>query len=172
MILTVEDLKSKYGISVSNLDQLEILLETAEEECLSYAGLTSKTVEEFFSGGSRIVALSYRPIREISAVTINGAEAEYRYDERAASITFPFSTPAGIDNIKVVYSTGFEEGKAPAVLKTAIALTVQHLLKINNAKLIGVTNRAVEGGTEQIEQSIPPLAVKNLLQGYKRSISV
>lgn len=51
--------------------------------------------------------------------------------------------------------------------RAADALTVQHLAKLQNSKQMGVLSRSTEGGTEQLEQNIPTLAVKGLLDRYR-----
>ena len=169
MLVTVEDLKSTYGFSITDKirGEYEAMLATAEEECLSYAGLEIGELNEYFEGdGGRILCLSHKPVLRIDSVTVDGIPVSYRFETRAHKLVLSSVAREGAEII-VTMHLGWEEGHAPSSLKTAIALTVQHLSKLQSAKLMGILSRSTEGGSEQIEQSIPPLAVKGLLDRFK-----
>lgn len=169
MLVTVEDLKTTYGFSFSDKAkaEYEALLSSAEEECLSYAGLEIGDIDEYIDGnGGKIYCLTHKPVLEIASVTIDGESADYRYEKRANKIVLSKKASDGAEII-VSMKLGWSEGNEPSALKTAIALTTQHLSKLQSSKQMGVLSRTTEGGTEQIEQSIPPLAVKGLLDKFK-----
>lgn len=169
MLVTVDDLKSTYGFSVTDKirGEYEAMLETAEEECLSYAGLEVGELNEYFEGdGGRILCLTHKPIISIDSVTVDGIPSSYRFESRASKLVLSSAAREGSEII-VTMQLGWKDGKAPSTIRTAIALTVQHLSKLQGAKLMGVLSRSTDGGTEQIEQSIPPLAVKGLLDRFK-----
>ncbi len=169
MLVTVEDLKSTYGFSVSekSKSEYEAYLLTAEEECLAYAGLEIGEFDEYLEGnGGRFYCLTHKPVLSIDSVTVDGTSVSYRYEKRASRLILGEQAKEGAEII-VSVTLGWEDGKAPSSLKSAIALTVQHLSKLQSAKLMGITSRTTDGGTETIEQSIPPLAVKGLLDRFK-----
>jgi len=172
MLVTVDDLRSKYGFTFSEKAdaEYEALLATAEEECLSYAGLEIGNIDEYIEGnGGKIYCLSHKPIVEITSVSIDEKPISFRYEARASKIVLSSSAPVGSE-IVISMKLGWAEGNEPASLKTAIALTAQHLSKLQSSKQMGVLSRTTEGGTEQIEQSIPPLAVKGLLDRFKLAV--
>ena len=76
-------------------------------------------------------------------------------------------TPAGVDNVKVVYVCSFTETE---LFKQAVAMTVQQMAKLQSSKLVGVISRSTEGGTEQLDQKMLPDAVKTALNKYKRGL--
>ncbi len=160
MIVTLEELRKVYGISVSTDEQLTAFAETAEAAVLSYAGLSEGEVSEHFTDSSMLF-LTYTPIKKILSVTAEGNNIAYRFEKRGHSIILDHTVSKAV----VTYSCGFD--KYPADIKAAIALTVQHLAKLQNAKLMGVLSRSTDGGTESIEQAIPPIAVKGLLDRYR-----
>lgn len=169
MLVTVEELKTIYGFSFTDKATAEYasLLATAEEECLSYAGLELGDIDEYIDGnGGRSYILTHKPVLEVSSVTINGTPVLFRYEKRARKLVLSSNASEGAEII-VSMRLGWETGSEPSALKTAIALTVQHLSKLQSSKQMGVLSRTTEGGTEQIEQSIPPLAVKGLLDKFK-----
>ncbi len=163
--LTLEDLRNNYSFAfpTSQDSAYQALLDTAEEACLSYASIDAGEVTEYFSSRD-ICVLTHSPVLSIESVTSGGEEVSYRYDKRAESVVL---TGSASSEIAVTYICGFEE--VPAMLKSAIAFTVQHLAKLNAAKLLGINSRTTEGGTETIEQSVPPLAVQRLLENYRKN---
>lgn len=164
MILTADDLRNTYSFTFSDASvaMYESLLATAEAECLSYADIEEGSVSEYFDRGGKRLTLTHTPIKSITAVTVNGEAVTYRYEERRKQIVLDESTDY---EVKVDYECGWET--APDIIKAAIALTVQHLAKLQNSKQMGILSRSTEGGSEQIEQNIPPLAVKGLLDKYR-----
>lgn len=146
----------------------QALLDAAEEACLSYCGIENGSVNEFFNGGVRAFALSHGPVSSVTSVTVDGVSldaADYRYEARGAKIVISKGTNPGVDNVKIVYACSFTESE---LFMQAIALTVQQLAKLESSKQAGVTSRTTEGGTEQIEQSVPPLAAKTALSRFMR----
>ena len=165
-ILTIEDLKA-YGVTLSNKDTLQAMLSTAEEVCLAYIGYEERTVEDYYDGGVESVVLRHRPVSSVVSVEVAGTPIAYSFDTWAKCIYFDEIPPTGRRNVKVKYLVGWTRETAPSSIKTAIALTVMHLNKLNTSKLVGVTSRTTDGGTEAIEQSIPTMAAKGLLEGLK-----
>lgn len=171
MIVTLDELKTKFGFSfpAAKSDVYQSYLNLAEEACLSYAGLEEGTVTEIFDGGSRSFVLTHGPILSISSVKVSDAESPYRFEKRSGSIILP-SVPEGTDAVEIKYECGWEEGKAPYLLKAAVAFSMQHIAKLNEAKLVGINSRTTEGGTESIDQSVPPLAAQKILARFKQVI--
>ena len=165
MLLTLDDLRLSFGFDIpaSQETRYEMYLETAEEACLSYASIEIGSVTEYFRG-SDILVLSHSPVLEVQSVTSDGSQLDFRYEKRAESVVLP-AVPAG--EVIVKYTCGWVEGKVPATIKAAIAFTVQQLAKLNASRLLGVTSRTTEGGTETVEQSIPPLAVQKILEPFR-----
>ena len=166
MLLTLDDLRQSFGFDIpaSQETRYEMYLETAEEACLSYASIDIGSVTEYFRG-SDILVLSHSPVLEVQSVTSSdGSQLDFRYEKRAESVVLS-AVPAG--EVIVKYTCGWVDEKVPATLKTAIAFTVQQLAKLNAARLLGVTSRTTEGGTEVVEQSIPPLAVQKMLDPFR-----
>ena len=165
-ILTIEDLGA-YGVTLNNKDTLQAMLSTAEEVCLAYIGYEERIVEDYYDGGTESVVLRHRPIANVVSVEVAGTPVSYSFDSWAKCIYFDEIPPTARRSVKVKYVVGWTRETAPSSIKTAIALTVTHLNKLNSSKLVGVTSRATEGGTETLEQSIPTMAAKGLLEGLK-----
>ena len=168
MLLTLDDLRTVYGFSFpkSQDEAYQALLSTAEEEVLRYAEIEQGDVEEYFPGGDSGYVLTHTPVLEVKSVKVNGAEVSYRYEKRANYIKVSSSSGS---EVVVAYSCGWGEGNVPETIRTAIAFTVQHLMKLSSGKLLGINSRSTEGGTETIEQSTPPLAVQKMLEPYRRN---
>lgn len=167
MLLTLDDLRKKYEFAFPSTSEAvyESLLATAEELCLSYAEIIQGDVTEYFRNGSTYLALTYSPILSITSVTASSGTVPYLFNKRAGEIILQ-DNPAS--EVIVNYKCGWEEGKVPETIKQAIAFTVQHLAKLQSAKLLGINSRATDGGTETIEQSTPPLAVQKMLERFRR----
>ena len=166
MVLTLNDLRADYGFSFPAQQEtaMQVLLDTAEEACLSFASIELGDVEEHFPKGGSIFVLTHSPVLEVESVTCNGSPFVFRYEKRSETVVLSSSVSG---EVIVNYKCGWKE--IPVVLKTAIAFTVQHLQKLNSAKLLGITSRSTDGGTETIEQSVPPLAVQKLLEQFRRN---
>ena len=167
MLLTLDDLRSRYGFSFpsSQDEAYQAVLATAEEEVLRYAEIEQGEIEEHFQGGDAGYVLTHTPVLEIGSVKVDGVETAFRYEKRANYIV-PASSGS---EVVVAYTCGWEEGKVPATILMAIAFTAQHLIKLSSGKLLGINSRNTEGGTETIEQSTPPLAVQKMLEPFKRN---
>ena len=168
MLVTLDDLRKLYGFSFpqSQDEAYTALLATAEEEVLAYAEIEQGDVEEHFPGGDSGYVLTHTPVLVVKSVKVDGAEAAYRYERRANFIKVSSSSGS---EVVVSYACGWKEGEVPETIRTAIAFTAQHLFKLSSGKLLGITARTTEGGTETIEQSTPPLAVQKMLERYRRN---
>lgn len=168
MLLTLEDLRTKYGFSFpsSQEESYMALLGTAEEEVLALAEIEQGDIKEHFAGGDSGYVLTHTPVLEIKSVKVNGEEVQYRYEKRANYVALSSSSDS---DVVISYSCGWAEGSVPETIKLAIAFTVQHLAKLQGGKLLGINSRNTEGGTETIEQSTPPLAVQKMLERFKRN---
>ena len=168
MLLTLDDLRTKYGFSfpASQDDAYQAILATAEEEVLAYAEIEQGEIEEHFTGGDAGYVLTHTPVREINSVKVNGAEVSYRFETRANYVVLTSSSGS---EVVVAYTCGWAEGAVPQTILTAIAFTAQHLMKLSSGKLLGINSRSTEGGTETIEQSVPPLAVQKMLESFRRN---
>ena len=168
MLLTLNDLRTKYGFSFpeSQDDAYQAILDTAEERVLAYAEIDQGEVEEHFPAGDTGYVLTHTPVMEVVSVKIDGADVSFRFEKRANYVALSSSSGS---EVVIRYSCGWKEGEAPRTILTAIAFTAQHLMKLSSAKLLGITSRNTEGGTEAIEQSVPPLAVQKMLDSYRRN---
>lgn len=168
MLLTLDDLKKDYGFDfpASKDSSYAALLATAEEQVLSYAEIEQGDVEEHFPGGDAGYVLTHTPVLEISSVKVNGAEISYRFEKRANYLALTSSSGS---EVVISYRCGWKEGEIPESIRTAIAFTMQHLMKLSSGKLLGISSRSTEGGTETIEQSTPPLAVQKMLERFRRN---
>ena len=170
MLVTLDDLRTRYGFSFPESQNAAYtdLLSTAEEACLSYASIELGSVEEHFKGGGSIYVLTHSPVLSVESVKIGERDVVFRYEKRSETVVLGSASSEEAEVI-VNYACGWEEGNVPSSLRTAIAFTVQHLSKLNSTKLLGITSRSTEGGTESIEQSVPPLAVQKLLEPFRRN---
>lgn len=172
--MTLAQLKLRAQISFPNtLDgYYQSLLDAAEEMCLQECGLDNGQDVQYFNGGASAYVLRMGPVNAVSSVIVNGTALEqgaYRFDARSAKLTIPGGTPKGVDNVVVTYSCAFTESE---LFMNCIAMTVQHLAKLQSAKQVGVLSRSTEGGTEQLDQKILPEAVKGALNKFKRGYVV
>lgn len=166
MILTLEDLRMKYGFDIPAAKEAlwQSFLDTAEEACFAYANIEQGEVVEFFDNPSSRVVLTHCPVLEVKSVKCQGTDITFRFEDRSKSVVMA-NKPTG--EVEVTYTCGWYTDKVPAMFCAAIAFTVQHLSKLSQAKLLGITSRTTEGGTETIEQSTPPLAVQKMLEPYR-----
>lgn len=167
MLLTLDDLRKKYGFSFpeSQDNAYQAILSTAEERVLSYAEIEQGEVEEHFKGGDSGYVLTHTPVLEVTSVKVDGVEVPYRFEKRANYVALSSSG----SEVVVSYTAGWAEDNVPETIKTAIAFTCQHLMKLSSGKLLGINSRNTEGGTETIEQSVPPLAVQKMLESFRRN---
>ena len=168
MLLTLDDLRTRYGFSFpANQESVyQALLATAEEEVLAYAEIELGDVDEHFPGGDDGYVLTHTPVLTVLGVTVDGVDVDYRYEPRAG---FVKCRSAQGSDVIVSYSCGWKEDGVPETILMAIAFTVQHLSKLSAGKLLGINSRNTEGGTETIEQSTPPLAVQKMLERFRRN---
>lgn len=167
MLLTLDDLRTTYGFSFpqSQDSSYQAMLMTAEEEVLRYAEIEQGEVEEHFKGGDAGYVLTHTPVLEVTGVKVDGEDVTYRYERRANYVALQSSG----SEVVITYTCGWKEGEEPETIRTAIAFTLQHLLKLSAGKLLGINSRSTEGGTEAIEQSTPPLAVQKMLEPFRRN---
>lgn len=170
--MTLAELKLRGQLSFpASLDTYyQSLLDAAEEACLAECGIDSGTATEYFNGGFRAYMLSYGPVSSITSVQVDGTtleNANYRLEGRGSKLVILKETAMGVGNLKVVYSCGFTETE---LFKNAVAMTVQQLAKLQSSKQVSVINRTTEGGTEQLDQNLIPVAAKTALSKYKRGL--
>ncbi len=180
-VLTCNDLRTVYGLNLpSSKDaQWTELIKVAESACLGWLGYdkfgTASATEYFDDVAGSTIQLKLFPVKS-AAVYLNGKNGEwgsplqsgsYRLDGKAGTIRLYASNSAGVDAIKVEYTYGWELDEIPADVKACIAQTVQYLTRLTQTGQIGVTQRTTDGGTESIEQNIPPLAVRSVLLRYR-----
>ena len=176
--MTVDDLRDSYGFRIadSNLGLVEQALESAEAICLRYMGLTdglSAEQVDFFDGTSPILSLDCAPVLSVSAVYMDGsriyAEAldssAYRVDPKAGTIFLYVSPVESRDAIKVVYTAGYTA--LPVDVALCIAMTCQKILSDLQGSAVGVLSRTLEGGSETLDNNLPTLAVKQVLDAYR-----
>ena len=171
MLVSVEDMRLLHGASISDDQKArwEMLLSVAEEEVLSYASLESGAVEEHFPGGADSYVLTHCPVLEVVKASCDGQDVAIgRIDARSDTVHLAAVTPEGSD-VCIFYTCGWAEGRTPAIILKAIAFTASHLNRLEAGRLLGTTQRTTDGGSEQIEQSTPPLAVQKMLERFRRN---
>ena len=180
-VLTCEDLRTIYGLNLpgSKDAQWAELIRVAEAACLGWLGYdqfgTAGATEYFDDVAGSTIQLKLLPVKS-ATVWLNGrngswqeplSQDAYRLESKTGTIRLYMSNRAGVDAIKVEYTYGWEPGEVPADVKACIAQTVQYLTRLTQTGQIGVTQRNTDGGTESIEQNIPPLAVRSVLLRYR-----
>ncbi len=177
-LLTPEDLRTEYGFSINPTQetQYESLIKTATEACFRYIGrdLSVETFDQYADGNSQVIVLDNSPVVSITGVSLDPGrtyatkllESSYRLDPASGVLRIYDPIPQGEDAVKISYTAGYSE--VPADILYCIAMTVQYMRMVLQADLAGVSSRTTDGGTQAIEQSIPPLAVKNHLAIYQR----
>lgn len=163
MMLSVDDLRSKYGYQIPQGKEAiyATILATAESRVLAEIGYSEEVRTDYFEGVGRHFQLTYAPVAEIISTT---PECEYRYDKRSRALITRYL----VHDLEVTYRTGFD--KVPDEILSCIAYTAMHLAKLQMSGLMGVAQRTTDGGTETIEQTALPLVVKGLLQHYKSGV--
>lgn len=168
MILAELKLRGQLSWPASLDTYYQSLLDAAEDACLAECGIDKGSCTEYFDGGHRAYFLTFGPVSGITSVEVNGtalASADYRQEGRGSRLVILKETALGVGNLKVVYSCGFTETE---LFKHAVAMTVQQIAKLQSSKQVAVINRTTEGGTEQLDQNLIPLAAKTALNKYKR----
>ena len=171
-VMTLAQLKVRGQISFPETlnAYYQALLDAAEDMCLQECGIETGNVTEYFNGGVRSFALTHGPVSGITSVEVDGTTLQstaWRLDTRASMLVVNNGTPAGVDNVKVVYACAFTENE---LFMQAVAMTVQQMAKLESSKLVGVISRSTEGGTEQMDQKMLPDAVKTALNKFKRGL--
>ena len=177
-VLTVDDLETYYGFRVAerNGELVGRALETSEDICLRYIGLKNglaASVTEYFDGDSPILSLGYAPVLSISSVSIDASrafaetldESLYRLDGDCGTVHLYVKTFTSPDSIRVVYSAGYSALPKPVGL--AIAMTAQKILQDMQNNMVGVLSRTMEGGSETLDNNLPTLAVKQVLDQFR-----
>ena len=170
-LLTLDDLRVRDGFSFPESQDKVYgeLLASAEEACLAYAEVEQGEVTEYFQGGSDRFVLTHGPVLEVKSAMVGQSSVDIsRIERRSDMVVLATGTSSSVE-VAITYTCGWAEGKVPSTILQAIAFTVQHLAKLQNAKQLGITSRTTEGGTEAIEQSTPPLAVKQMLERFRRN---
>lgn len=176
--LTVDDLRENYGFRFTNANQdlVNKALESAEDLCLRYIGLEdglSAEQTDYFDGTSTILVLDNAPVLSVSAVYSDRERSysealdtsDYRVDLRSG-VLYLYITPASArDAVRVDYTAGYTEIPAPVAL--AIAMTAQKILSDLQGSSVGVLSRTLEGGSETLDNNLPTLAVKQVLDGFR-----
>ena len=160
MMLSVDDLRSKYGYQIPSGKEAiyATRLATAESRVLAEIGYSEEVRTDYFEGVGRHFQLTCAPVAEIISTT---PECDYRYDKRSRALVTKYL----VQDLEVTYRTGFD--KVPDEILSCIAYTAMHLAKLQASGLMGVTQRTTDGGAETIEQNALPTVVRGLLQRYK-----
>jgi hypothetical protein len=173
-VMTPEDLREKYSFTfpASRDEYYASLIESATAACQRYLerDLKVSSFTDYHDGGSSVVVLDHTPVTAISRVTVAGISLppeSYRVDGDAGVVILYQDVPQGRDVVIVEYAAGWEE--IPGDVLWCVALTVQYMSKLMQSNQAGVVSRVTEGGTENLEQNLPPLAVQKHLAAYRRS---
>jgi len=170
-----------FGISVTDSEKYQNLLDMSELACAKFCDRETFSLSNysFFADGASYdrLVLPITPVADLSLYfskdrdfSIPIPTNKYRLDSVTGVITFydrEILTAKGRDIIKAEYTAGYEE--LPKDIQACIAMTFQYASKILSSSQIGITTRNLDGGTESIEQSLPPLVVKKMLTKYKKA---
>lgn len=180
--LTPEDLRSTYGfVFASGRDaQYQQLIAVAESmclRCLDRKAFESAEFVQHFDGGSRdLFVLDAAPVLAVTSVCIDASRvfsnplepSAYSVDRGTGilALLVPGLLPKeGRKVMRVEYTAGW--AAVPDDIKYCIAATVQYLAKLMQSNQVGITARNADGGTESLEQNLPPLAVQRHLSMYR-----
>jgi hypothetical protein len=177
--MIVSELKD-FGINVTENDKYQNILDISELACAKFCDRETFSLSDysFFSDGASYDKLVL-PITPVTALALYVSidrifttpilSESYRLDSRTGIVTFydqEILRAEGRDVVKAIYTAGYEN--IPKDIKACIAMTFQYASKILSSSQVGITTRNTDGGTESIEQSLPPLVVKKMLQRYKK----
>lgn len=174
-VITVQDLRDKYSFKFeeSKNAYFEGLIDAATKACLQYLerdiGVAAFT--HYADGGASAFVLEHTPVVGVQSVRVGGGilnESEYRLDPEAGVLYIYRKVPVKLDSIIVKYTAGW--AVVPDDVKYCIALTVQYMAKLLQSNQAGVVSRSMpDGGTENLEQNLPPLAIQKHLSIYRRN---
>lgn len=179
-LITPQDLVTKYGFSMSppEAERYSPLIEAATAACSLYLqrDLGVAPFIEFFDGGAQVRVLSHTPVTSIAGVYIDPLRMyqtpvelrNYRIESDTGILVVYDPVPEGRDVLKVEYMAGWTD--VPSDILYCIAMTVQHMRTTQSADMAGVISRTTDGGSESLDQSIPPLAVQAHLSKYRRNL--
>lgn len=178
-VLTLNDLTTKFGFTIpeSRRAYFQELLDAGIAACYRFLGLTADGTAartDYFDGdaGSKLF-LRVTPVASVSSVSFRGKDSyklidasQYRVDPESGILTL-YAAPAMMpDAVKVNYLAGWADNAVPEDIRYCIAETVRYMSKISTSSQVGVTSRTTEGGTEQLEQGMPPAFVKQHLRRW------
>ncbi len=178
-LLTPQDLVDTYSFSIAppEMERYVPLIEAATAACSLYLqrDLGVSPFIEFFDGDSQVRVLSHTPVVSVTGVCVDPGRMyqvpldprDYRIEHETGILVFYDRVPEGRDVIKVEYTAGWDN--VPADILYCIAMTVQHMRTTQSADMAGVISRTTDGGSETLDQSIPPLAVQAHLAMYRRN---
>lgn len=184
-IITPAELRDKYAFGFTQSQEDDAfyanLIEGATSACYRFMGVDDLAPTgriEFFNGGSKRLVLSNTPVISVTGVYVDPERgyataltaSQYRIDlESGVLILYDDVLDSELlDAIKVTYTSGF--AAVPEDIRYAVALTVQLWARTLQSSQAGVLSRTVDGGTESLDQSIPPLAVQKYLMTYRRNL--
>ncbi len=119
----------------------------------------------FFSALPRVASVS--SVSKRNGSTYEAVDPSlYRVDSESGILTLYFEPELGPDAVKVEYNAGWSDSAVPEDIRYCIAETVRYMSKVSTSSQVGVTSRTTEGGTEQLEQGMPPAFVKQHLRRW------
>jgi hypothetical protein len=173
-VMTPGDLRETYSFTfpASRDTYYASLIESATAACQRHLerDLRVSPFTDYHDGGSSAIVLDHTPVTAISMVTVAGILIHpevYRVDKDAGVLILYQDVPQGRDVVVVEYTAGWEV--IPGDVLWCVALTVQYMAKLMQSSQAGVVSRVTDGGTENLEQNLPPLAVQKHLSAYRRN---
>jgi hypothetical protein len=179
-ILTVNQLRTTYGLASINettAAKFEALIEAATTAVFEFIGRDREvgSFVQYFDGGVQQFVLNHTPVASVVGVYVDPdrlyatalGSAEYRLDTSSGVLTVYTNVPDAVDVVRVSYTAGW--ATVPDDILYCIAMTVQHMAIMSQSNRAGVESRSVDGGTETLDQNIPPLAIQRHLAMYKRN---
>ncbi len=129
--------------------------------------LSLQTHNQSFDGrrSNRLLVREY-PLKSIVSLTINKDDYKGKlFIEDEQTVVFDTMFPLGVQNIKLVYTAGYEP--VPGILKRACRILAGWFLKIEETGLIGRTGASKNGESVTTPNHIPKV-VYELLQPFVR----
>jgi hypothetical protein len=164
--------KYQFKIPLNNAEDINYyngLIESASSIITNYIGMdfTPTSYTEYLDNvkAGKYLVVKRVPLIEVTEILVNGSlySGEYTFDKTSGIIRFTNPLDTGTD-VKISYLAGYDE--VPKDIIYATVELVQYLKKRLSNSLVGESSKNIDGGSINIETSIP-LNVLHILNRYK-----
>lgn len=161
--------------NIENINYYNALIASASSIIVNYVGsaFTPEQYVEYFDDirGGRYLVLKRLPVASIEEIIVDGKVYDKAYTYEVINGVLRFEDPLHEkSDIKITYTAGYDE--VPQDIQYATVELVQYLKKRMSNSLVGESSKNIDGGSINLETSIP-LNVLHILNRYKwKSICV